>query len=130
MLAALLRQALDQAGRNDVDVGSAGTAAGSGDHASPEAASAMARRGLDLTSHRSRNVLALDLAAYDQVWCMTGNHSAFMRAHGVPAAKLNVVAVERGGVPDPFGGDMAEYEACALVLEDAARRIAERVAKR
>ena len=125
-----MRQALKQAGRADGVVDSAGTAAGPGDHASPEAASVMARRGLDLAVHRSRNVLDLDLDTYDQVWCMTGNHSAFMRAHGVPAAKLNVVAVERGGVPDPFGGDLAEYEACALVLEDAARRIAERVAQR
>ena len=75
-------------------------------------------------------MLDLDLGTYDQVWCMTGNHSAFMRAQGVPAAKLHVVAVERGGVPDPFGGGLAEYEACALVLEDAAKRIAKQIAER
>jgi protein-tyrosine-phosphatase len=90
----------------------------------------MARRGLDLTAHRSRPVQELDLRAYDQVWCMTSAHAAHMRARGVPAARLAVVAQERGGVPDPFGGDLAAYEACALVLEDAAGRIARAAATR
>ncbi len=129
MFAALLTHELARRGRTAIEVESAGTGAGTGDAASPEAAAAMARRGLDLADHASRNVRSLDLASYDRIWAMTSAHVAALRSLGVPAVRLAVIAAERGGVPDPFGGGMAEYEACALVLEDAARKIAETLSR-
>jgi len=123
MLMTLVQDALDRAGRSDVTITSAGTAAGLGDVASSGAKAAMARRGLNLAAHRSRPVATVALADVDQVWCMSSAHAAAARSRGVPAARLAVVNAAHGGVPDPFGGDDAEYEACALVLAAAAQEI-------
>jgi len=115
MLAALLRQRLAQAGLAD-QVVSAGTGAIAGEAASGGAVTEMARRGLDLRSHRSQNVRSLDLTKFSRVLCMSSSHAAYLRSLGVIAAHLEVVNALAGGVPDPFGGDAAEYAACADIL--------------
>jgi protein-tyrosine-phosphatase len=115
MLAALLRQRLAAAGLRD-RVTSAGTGAASGEPASAGAIREMAKRGIDLAGHRSANVRALDLAGFDRVLCMSSSHAAYLRSLGVPPGHLEVVNAEGGGVPDPYGGDAAEYAACAEVL--------------
>ncbi len=107
-----------------MEVDSAGTAAGAGDAASDGARAAMFRRGLSLDQHSSTPVTTRDLNAYDHVWAMTPRHAAALRSLGVPANRLSVVNAEAGGVPDPYGGDLAAYEACAAVLEQAADAIA------
>jgi protein-tyrosine-phosphatase len=116
MLAALLRQRLDQAGLRGDRVASAGTGAAQGEPASAGAAAEMARRGLDLAGHRSVNVRQLDLGEFDRVLCMTSSHAAYLRSLGVPAAHLEVVNAAAGGVPDPYGGSARDYADCAEVL--------------
>ncbi len=123
MLMTLLLEELRKRSRADVSVESAGTGASGGEPASPEAVATMARRGLDLRAHRNRNLLDLDIAIYDRVYAMTSGHAAYARSRGVPAARLAVVNAAGGGIPDPFGGGMADYEACALALEAAAKGI-------
>lgn len=120
MLATLIARAAVAAGRSDVQVASAGTGAADGESASDGARAAMARRGLDLALHRSRRLGPALLADVDLVLCMSSSHAAAVRAHGMPARAIQVVNAEGGGVPDPFGGDDDEYEACARVLEHAA----------
>jgi protein-tyrosine-phosphatase len=121
LLAALLRQKAAAAGLA-LTVDSAGTAAADGDSASAGTIRALARRGIILNDHRSRPLPA-DLSVYDRIWCMTSRHAAAVRALGVPPERLGVVAADQGGVPDPFGGDDGEYEACARVLESEAVRL-------
>ena len=123
MLQTLLRAALANSGRGDVEVASAGTGAADGDTASDGALRAMARRGLDLSPHLSRNLRSIDLAGIDQFWCMSSAHAAAVRSLGVPAARIAVVNAAGGGVPDPWGGDDRDYEDTAQVLELAARGI-------
>ena len=125
MLETLVRATLENAHIDSVVVSSAGTGATDGDHASSGAQRAMQRRGLSLGHHLSRNVRSIDLATYDQFWCMTPSHAASLLAMGVPAAAIHVVNAAGGGVPDPWGGDDDDYEACAVVLELAARDLAE-----
>ncbi len=115
MLQTLLQKSLRTA-----TITSAGTSALNGQPASTGAQAAMTRRGLSLNEHRSRAVSELDLAVFDRILCMTSAHAAYIRSRGVPAARIAVVNAEHGGVPDPFGGDDAEYETCARVLEHAA----------
>jgi tRNAThr (cytosine32-N3)-methyltransferase len=117
MLAALLRAELPRTHPQQTwEVESAGTAAGDGMPASPEAVACMAEIGLDISGHRSRHVDTLDLASFDRVLCMTSAHAASVRSRGVPAANLEVVNALGGGVPDPFGGSARDYAACAQVL--------------
>ena len=120
MLAALVRHR-----RPDLQVESAGTAAGMHEPASDGACLAMERRGLTLNAHASRPVDGLDLSSYDRIYAMTPRHAAHLRSLGVPSERLAVVSAAHGGVPDPFGGDDHAYEACALVLESAADNISQ-----
>lgn len=122
MLAALLQTALARAGVSAV-VESAGTGAFDGDPASQGALAAMARRGIDIGTHRSRALIGLDLARYAHIYAVSSRHAAFVRAQGVPPERITVVAADRGGIPDPWGGDDAVYEATARVLEDEAARL-------
>ena len=125
MLKALLRAAVANAHRAEVQVDSAGTGAVDGEPASLGAQRAMERRGLSLADHAATNLRKIDLGAYRHFWCMTAGHAAAVRALGIPAAQISVVNEGGGGVPDPFGGDDQEYEATAQVLEMAAREIAQ-----
>jgi protein-tyrosine phosphatase len=124
MLMALIRAEIGRHGLAHVTVASAGTAAADGEPASAHAVACMASRGLDLDSHRSRNLGDLDLDGYDRFLCMTSSHAAALRSRGIPAAKLEVVHAAQGGVPDPFGGSRDDYEACAQVLETYAKDLA------
>jgi len=77
----------------------------------------MSRRMLDLSGHRSRPVDSLDVAVFDRMYTVSSRHAAYVRSLGVPAARIHVVAADRGGVQDPFGGDDAVYEETARTLE-------------
>jgi len=123
MLALLLAEALRRHGVV-ATVESAGTAAATGDPASDGAMLAMARRGLDLSAHRSRPVHDVALASFHRIFTVSSRHAAFIRAQGVEPGRIEVLAADRGGVPDPFGGDDAAYEVTARTLDDEARRIA------
>jgi protein-tyrosine phosphatase len=127
MLAALLGDALQRAGIA-ATVESAGTAATIGDRASAEAVAAMARRGIDLGSHVSRPVASLDISVFDRIYTVSSRHAAFVRAQGVPAERIAVVSADRGGVPDPWGGDAQVYEATARHLEAEVARISANLA--
>lgn len=124
MLTALTRAALDRRGLGDVRVESAGTFASEGARASDEAQAAMAARGLSLVDHRARPADEIELGLYDRIHCMTAGHAAFMRHLGVADDRLDVINASAGGVPDPYGGDRAAYEACATILSYAADAIA------
>jgi protein-tyrosine-phosphatase len=117
MLMTLLRGLITQRGIDSVQVDSAGTGAGEGEPATPQAVATMAGCGLDLRAHRSRHVSSIDLAKVDRVLCMTSSHAAYIRSMGVPANRIEVVNADHGGVPDPFGGTAADYELCARTLE-------------
>lgn len=117
MLMTLLRGLVTQRGIDGVRVESAGTGAGDGEPATPQAVSTMAGFGLDLRGHRSRHVGRVDIGKVDHVLCMTSSHAAYIRSLGVPANRIQVVNADQGGVPDPFGGTLADYELCARTLE-------------
>ena len=129
MLEVLLADALRRAGV-EATVESAGTAAAPGEPASDGAQRAMAGRGLDLAGHRSRGLDGIDLGVFNRIFTVSSRHAAHLRSRGVEAARIAVVAAERGGVPDPFGGGEAEYEAAAATLAAEAARIAAELSAR
>ena len=128
MLMTLVRDELRRRGITNIDVESAGTDASCGAPASREAAAAMTRCGLDLQAHSSRDLRDVDLASFDHVYAMTSRQADCLRSLGVPATKLTVVNAANGGVPDPAGGGMEDYEACARMLKTAAREIVDELA--
>ena len=117
MAAALMQRRMEREGVPGT-AESAGLAADGGP-ASSGALAALAEWGLDLSGHRSRQVTAALCAGADLVAAMSPRHAQALRAMGVPSSKLIVLAEQVGGIPDPFGGDLAVYRRTRDALEQA-----------
>ncbi len=104
-------------------VRSAGIAALSGVPASDQAVEVMARRGIDLSEHRSQPVSARLLHYCDRIFTMTHAHRELLLA-GCPevADRVEVLARDGRDISDPFGGTVEQYEQCLAEIE---RHVAE-----
>lgn len=132
MAEALLSAKVQAAGLDDkIKILSAGLAAFGESAASLHAREAMARRGLDLGGHRSRQLSPEFLKAADVVLTMTAAHKRAVASMAPAAAKVFTLAEyagEDGDVLDPFGGDAAIYESCAVELERLLEKIWDKIA--
>lgn len=132
MAEALLSAKVQAAGLDDkIKILSAGLAAFGESAASLHAREAMARRGLDLGGHRSRQLSPEFLKAADVVLTMTAAHKRAVASMAPAAAKVFTLAEyagEDGDVLDPFGGDAAIYESCAVELERLLGKIWDKIA--
>ncbi|MBQ7597255.1 MAG: ribosomal protein S18-alanine N-acetyltransferase [Clostridia bacterium] len=111
-MAALLLQSMADKEKLPVQAQSAGLAAFSGDCASENAVAVMRELGLDLSAHRARPVSQYLLEESDLVVCMSEGHRRAL----APFVESEKLLVPPGGVPDPFGGDLAAYRACRDAL--------------
>jgi len=106
-----------------LDFASAGTAAGAGDEASPEAREAMARRGLDLSAHRARPLDAALLDETDLVLVMEPQQLRVLDSFPQAAGKARLLSEWAGEpepgppVADPHGGSPDDYDSAAELLE-------------
>ena len=119
------RQQADAGGYAGLGLGSAGTAAANGSPASEMAVRVAARRGLDLSKHRSTALTPEQISRSDLVITMTRHHLEMVSrlAPGTPV----ILATEflppghplhGRDVPDPFGSGLETYEATWEVLEE------------
>lgn len=127
MLAERLGCEPDRLGVCGIDIASVGTAAGAGLPASDNAVRTMADRHVDISRHRTYPMTIDSLQQADYIWVMTrGHRDAALRLAPEAAARVALVDPAGHEVPDPVGGDMAVYRACAVQLEAAiAKRVAE-----
>ncbi len=103
-----------------VDAQSAGLMVWPGSPATPEAVRAARRHGADLTGHQAQPVTEALMRQAEAVWVMTSGHEeALALRYPEYAAKVTVL---EPSIPDPYGGDDAVYERCALRLLDAMKR--------
>lgn len=114
-------------------VASRGTFAASGLPASPEAAAAMAERGLDLGKHLSAPVTEEDLKRADLAVTMTAAHKKSL-ADRFPAyrSKIRTLAevsegAVQGDVADPIGRGQLEYERVAETIAGGLSVLADRL---
>lgn len=102
-------------------VGSAGTWARSGAPATDKAVATLAERGIDIRSHRSREVSAELLDDADLVLVMTAGHrEAILAEHPEAAAKLLLMSELSGetwDLADPVSQPIEAYRATADLLE-------------
>lgn len=120
MAAALLRRRLadalgvplEELERLGFLVESAGVSASYGAPAAEPARELMRRRGLDLSSHRSRPLDDELVAEAELIVTLTPGHSAAVLG-AWPEAEEKTIVLDPRGVPDPIGGSLAQYEACA-----------------
>ncbi len=124
-LAEKLGKSEDQLENAGFVVSSAGVSAFGGSPASEGAMQAMGRRGVDLSSHRSRPVTVELLLGAERIYAMTPEHRRAILdlAPGV-AHKVRLLDAD-GGIADPIGGDPEAYEKCAAQIERAVARIIE-----
>lgn len=130
MAAALMNKI---AAENDFDVRieSAGIFANDGDMASDNAIKAMIPYGIDLTLHRAQPVTEDLIKQCDLILTMTEAHKMVLE----PMAKgkvftLTEYAGESGDIPDPYGGDLDEYNECASAIYSALTDVAEKIAEK
>ncbi|WP_242344767.1 low molecular weight protein-tyrosine-phosphatase [Anaeromyxobacter terrae] len=117
MAEALLRAKFAARGRGQVE--SAGLGALEGRGADPIAVALMAERGLDLTSHRARQLTPEMLAAADLVLVMESGHQRKIEAIA-PSARGRVHRIGKFGgfdVPDPYRLPRASFEAALALIE-------------
>ena len=100
---------------------SAGVAAVGDRPASPNAVQAVAEIGLDLTTHTTRFLPAVDLNEYSLFVGMGDEHADILRSIGIPANLVRVLRRApnpddiydlRMDIVDPYGGDLNSYRKC------------------
>jgi len=119
MLADKLGCALGSLGENGFEILSGGLAAYDGDPASPNALKVVAKLGLSLSEHQSRQVNTGLIENADLVLVMTKGHLKIFqdRFHNqnVPVQMLSHQEVD---VFDPYGGNEQDYFECLQEIEE------------
>lgn len=107
--------------REGLEVSSAGVYASDGSPASAEAVAVMARRGIDLSGHRSRLLTPAMVAEADGIYTMTAAHRRAV-VQAFPDAELKTQRLLRDeDIADPIGGPESAYEQTAAQIERGLR---------
>ena len=126
---AMARAALNAAGIEAV-VQSCGTSALTGMRAEDGARSVAVDLGLVLDAHRAQPVTRDLITAASLVVCVTDRHRDHVRQF-FPHERTKIVSFDEltglGDIPDPYGGDDAEYRALRDQLEKGMPKIIERI---
>ena len=123
----LLRHALaaEPEPLRSLQVVSAGIAAARGQPATDNSVAALKKVGIDLTGHASQPLTQELLDRALAVFCMTESHRSMIELHFDRVPKnlhLFREFIGRDGtaeIPDPFGGNYREYEACRDSMVEA-----------
>jgi len=97
-------------------IASAGVMAYPGDSATPEAALVAAELGADLSGHASRPLNAEMLAGATDVFAMTETHLAVLLSLIGGLGWEPKLLCGNDDLPDPIGGTLDEYRACARII--------------
>ena len=123
MAEAVLREMARARGLS-LEIDSAGTGSWHiGSPPTPEGVAAARARGYDTAGQRARQVRPEDFHDFDLILAMDNANLAVL-TRLCPAnarAELHLFDPRGGDIPDPYGGDGAEYERTLDLVEDAAR---------
>lgn len=119
-----LRNLVERSGEKNIAVLSAGLMAMPGQPASPYSIEILKEQGIDIESHRSRNVERSFVEASTWVLTMTESHKQ-MLIHQFPEftdkiKTLSEFIGESGEIQDPFGGTKEDYQKAS---EDIHKRV-------
>lgn len=117
----LFKKYLQENNITDIEVGSAGVGAFPGDAISINSILVAGNRGVDISSHRARNINPEHLLTTDLFFCMSESHKQVLLRH-CDEDKIVVL-----NVPDPYGRPIEIYEECAKQLESKFPEILERI---
>jgi len=131
MAEAVLRQLLEEAGRDDITVSSAGTGAYDGSPVSEGAYLVALEEGLDLTPHRARLLDERLVREADLILTMGRGHLARVARLG-GEGKAYLLGEYSGAGPtaevrDPFGGEVEGYRETLHEITAMLERIGDRL---
>lgn len=111
-----------------VKIESAGLFANDGEPASSEAIAVMRDYDIDILGHHAQTINTELLEKSDLVLTMTNAHKMVLEQYlGDKVYTLMEFAGENGDIPDPYGGDAAEYKECADSLYKALLKVADKI---
>ncbi len=133
MAAYMLREAVDAAGLEDVEIASAATSDWeTGNPIDPRAAGLLTRRGIEASSHVARQFTADDFATADLVLALDTDHFNHLRRLATDEDQRSKVRMLRSfdpevsreapsqqGIYDPWYGDDADFETTAQLISAA-----------
>lgn len=117
----LFKKYLKENNITDIEVSSAGVGAFPGDGVSINSILVAGNRGVDISSHRARNINPEHLLTTDLFFCMSDSHKQVLSRH---CDKNKIVVLN---VPDPYGRPIEAYEECAKQLESQFPQILEKI---
>lgn len=121
MAEGLFKKYITDKGITDIEVGSAGLSAFSGDTVSENSVAVMKNRGIDISAHRARKLNPQMLLETDLFVCMSPSH-AWSFAGLCGNERIMVLGVE-----DPYMQDVSVYENCCEQIEKALPEILEKI---
>src|SRR5580658_6747743 len=136
MAAAVAAAMLDEAGTGSVTVESFGTAGyHSGERMDRRAEAALRRHGWPSEGHRARRLERNNVAEADLLLCADRANLANVRRLAAPDTDLDKIVLLRSfdptshagddEVPDPWGGDDADFDESLTLIEQACRGLIE-----
>ncbi len=137
MAAALFRHALDAQDEplKSIKVSSAGVSAFPGQSASLNSVDALKKVGIDLADHKSQGLSQELVDNTLAFFCMTDSHLAMLN-YQIDPPPANAFLMRQfiadgidDQIPDPFGGNLREYEACRDSMVEAIPSLIEVVKK-
>ncbi|MDQ8180099.1 low molecular weight protein arginine phosphatase [Pelagicoccus sp. SDUM812005] len=137
MAAALFRHALDAQDNplSSLKVSSAGVSAFPGQAASENSVDALKKVGIDLKNHKSQGLSQELVDNTLAFFCMTDSHLAMLNYQIDPPPPNAFLMRQFIGdgiddqIPDPFGGNLRQYEACRDSMVEAIPSLIEVVRK-
>ena len=122
-LAEKLKCRVDQLEELGYKMFSAGTMSMLGFPASPEAVTACASRGADVSQHRSRQLTRELIETSDLIFCMAGDHcKQVKRLFPEAADRCFMLAADDNEIPDPVGQSQQVFDSCAAAIENAVQK--------
>ncbi|MCG6910481.1 MAG: low molecular weight phosphotyrosine protein phosphatase [Deltaproteobacteria bacterium] len=129
MAEGMLKASLPSRLAGRVQVSSAGTHALHGNQAQPHAIAVMRARGIDISSHRARQISGPLIKSADLVLVMERFHLKLVKMRSLFSPARSQLLTEYNGegepsdVPDPMGGDIDAYEEAAAVIDNCIKGV-------
>ena len=96
-----------------------GLAAVRGMPASAKAVQVCSEIGVDLSGFQSHFIFDYDIADFEKIYCMSGEHRQILtQSVGLPGNKVQVL-----DIADPFGGSVEIYRMCRELIQTAVDEI-------
>lgn len=122
LLADTLGIEVNELAMHGYEVQSAGMAAAAGEPASPEAVAVAQSCGCDLDGHFSRPLTMELVDRADHLFTMTAGHLRMLQSLRLPVGpEPQLLSAHGEDVPDPIGGPLELYQACAAQIRQSLR---------